>query len=87
MFFVADKHKHNVAIFAFNRNLDMVKLLVESSYWCEELMYYKEIDEDFLMLHTYNRPDTIQYLLTSGKCNYKMLSMKNKIEYDNINHE
>jgi hypothetical protein len=79
MFFINDIHGHNVVIYALNNNLNIVKLIIESPFWCQDLMYYKDIDDDFLMLYPYDKPDIVEYLLNSQKCDYIMISLNNKM--------
>lgn len=79
MFLDCDKYKHNVVIYALNKNLDIVKSIIESNYWNESLMYYTDIDSDFVMLYPYNKPNIVRYLLTSDRCNKEMVMMKNSV--------
>lgn len=78
MFQVSNKFKHNVSVLAFNKTTEMVKILVNSKFWSPSLMYYTDIDDDFLMLYPCEKPEIIKYLLRSKKCDYTMISMTNK---------
>lgn len=77
MFLECDKYRHNVVIFALSRNIDIVRSIVESKYWNESLMYYVDIDNDFIMMYPYDEPEIVKYLLSSGRCTTDMLLMEN----------
>jgi ankyrin repeat protein len=77
MFLVSDKYRHNAVIYAFNKDVDSVKIITESEYWSDELKYFMDIDNDFLMIYPHTRPDIVEYLIKNDKCDTQMISMVN----------
>ena len=77
--FEVTKYGHNVAVYAFKYSFEIAKYLINSKYW-DELMYSKDIDNDYLLLHP-TVCDFIKYLLENDKCSFGMLKMQNKMGF------
>jgi hypothetical protein len=75
-----DNYNHNVVIHALNSNLPITKRLLESQYWTNEVQTFRDIDNDFLLLYPYKRPDIVKYLYESGKCTEEMVNMTNRVK-------
>lgn len=74
-----DVYNHNVMIHALSNSLEITKLIVESQYWVTDLQKYRDIDDDFLLLYPYRKPEIVEYLMASGKCTTEMILMTNKV--------
>lgn len=72
-----DKYGHNVVIQSVSKNVSVIKTIIESNFWDDELKYITDVDNDPLMLFAYNYPEINQYLLSSGKCDKKMMEIPN----------
>jgi len=74
-----NKYGHNLIIYALSYNYEITKYLVNSKYWTDEVKYYKDIDNDFLLLYCKNSLETVKYLFENGKIDKKMLMMRNSM--------
>ena len=81
MFFVCDKYKHNTIIYAISNSIGIIKQIVESKYWSDELKYYKDIDNDYLLIYPYNKPEIVKYFLNNSKSDQIMVNSVNNMGY------
>jgi len=74
-----DVYKHNVMIHALSNSLEITKFIMESDYWTPELQSYRDIDDDFLLLYPYRKPEIVEYMMSSNRCTTEMVSMVNRV--------
>jgi hypothetical protein len=79
MLYVEDDLKHNAVCYAFGTSLEVTKCIVESKFWNDEIMYHRDVDDDFLLAYANNKPKIIKYILNSPKCTQELVNLSNKM--------
>jgi len=68
----------NAVSYAFKFNIDVTKYITEMGCW-RKLMYYQNEYGDSLLTYSVNKPDIVEYICNSDKCNSDMLKLTNNI--------
>lgn len=84
MLLEGNEYNHNMMTYVFTSGIEIVKYMMRSEYW-PELMYHTDVDDDFLLLYSRDKPDVIEYVLNNERCTKRFVAQENKLGM-NISH-